>query len=47
MAASLRRLEGVFSAGFGVAGGGGGDVGGAKLDEGGGAAVGVGGTGSE
>ena len=34
MAASLLRLEGVLSARLGVAGGGGGDVGGAEVDEG-------------
>ena len=47
MVASLRRLEGGLSARVGVAGGGGGDVGGAELDEGGGAGVGVGGTGGD
>ena len=47
MVASLRRLEGVLSARVGVAGSGGGDVGGAELDEGGGAGVGVGGTGGD
>ena len=46
MAASLLRLEGVLSARLGVAGGGGGDVGGAEVDEGGGADVGIVGTGS-
>ena len=45
MAASLLRLEGVLSARLGVAGGGGGDVGGAEVDEGGGTDVGIGGTG--
>ena len=47
MVASLRRLEGVLSARVGVAGGGGGDVGGAELDEGGGAGVRVDGTGGD
>ena len=47
MVASRRRLEGVLSARVGVAGGGGGDIGGAEVDESGGAGVGVGGTGSD
>ena len=46
MVASRRRLEGVLSARVGVAGGGGGDIGCAEVDEGGGVGAGVGGTGS-
>ena len=45
MAASLFCLEGVLAARFGVAGGCGGDVGGAEVDGGGGTDVETGGTG--
>ena len=47
MVASLRRLGGGLSARVGVAGGGGGDVGGAEFDDGGGAGVEVGGIGGD
>ena len=47
MVASLRRRVGGLSPRVGVARGGGGDVGGAELDEAGGAGVGVGGTGGD
>ena len=45
MAASLLCLDGVLAARLGVAGGRGGDVGGAEVDEGGGTNVGIGGAG--